>query len=71
MAYCSISRLSSRPKEDRTNVERLFHPLDPQLVCTEKKLPANIEQEIKKSFFELKPKFEDQACQVYISHIIL
>ena len=30
------------------------HPKDPALVCTEKNLPTDIEEEIKDGFFELK-----------------
>jgi len=30
------------------------HPLDPELVCQERILPAAIEEEIKDGFFELK-----------------
>jgi hypothetical protein len=30
------------------------HPLDPELVCQERVLPATIEEEIKDGFFELK-----------------
>ena len=42
----------------RSNQSRVLegasHPKDPQLLCTEKQLPENIEEEIKDGFFELK-----------------
>lgn len=44
----------------------------PKLVCNERELAANIEDEIKKGFFELKQKFHDSGpSSIYISHIIL
>jgi len=45
---------------------------EPKLVCNEKELSANIEDEIKSGFFELKQKFnENGPSSIYISHIIL
>lgn len=46
--------------------------VEPTLVAQEKELPANIEDEIKNGFFELKQKFADSGpSSIYISHIIL
>ena len=43
-----------------------------QLLCTERELPLNIEEEIKDGFFELKQKFRDEGpSSIYISHIVL
>jgi hypothetical protein len=48
------------------------HPLDPELVCQERVLPATIEEEIKDGFFELKQKFKDAGpSSIYISHVVL
>lgn len=47
------------------------HP-EPKLVCNERELSANIEDEIKNGFFELKQKFNEEGpSSIYISHIIL
>lgn len=46
--------------------------VEPQLVCTERELASNIEDEIKNGFFELKQKFtESGPSSIYISHITL
>jgi hypothetical protein len=46
--------------------------VEPQLVCTERELASNIEDEIKNGFFELKQKFSETGpSSIYISHIIL
>jgi hypothetical protein len=46
--------------------------VEPQLVCTERELASNIEDEIKNGFFELKQKFSESGpSSIYISHIIL
>ena len=43
-----------------------------KLVCTERELNADIEDEIKSGFFELKQKFSESGpSSIYISHIIL
>ena len=43
-----------------------------QLLCTERELSLNIEEEIKDGFFELKQKFRDEGpSSIYISHIVL
>lgn len=43
-----------------------------QLLCTERELPLNIEEEVKDGFFELKQKFRDEGpSSIYISHIVL
>jgi len=43
-----------------------------KLVCTERELAADIEDEIKNGFFELKQKFNESGpSSIYISHIIL
>lgn len=48
------------------------HPKDPQLLCTEKQLNENIEEEIKDGFFELKQKFKESGpSSIYISHVVL
>ena len=53
-------------------MEQGRHPKDPELICTEKELPTNIEEEIKDGFFELKQKFRDAgASSIYISHVVL
>ena len=53
-------------------MEQSRHPQDPELVCTEKHLPTNIEEEIKDGFFELKQKFKDVGpSSIYISHVTL
>ena len=59
---------SGSPETVRDN-----HPdVEPQLVCTERELSLNIEDEIKAGFFELKQKFSDSGpSSIYISHIIL
>ena len=45
---------------------------EPQLVCTERELSLNIEDEIKAGFFEIKQKFSESGpSSIYISHIIL
>ena len=42
------------------------------LVCTERELPDDIEDQIKDGFFELKQKFRDEGpSSIYISHIVL
>ena len=45
---------------------------EPQLICTQRELSSNIEDEIKSGFFELKQKFlvEGQSS-IYISHVVL
>ena len=53
-------------------MEQGRHPQDPELICTEKPLPENIEEEIKDGFFELKQKFKDVGpSSIYISHVTL
>ena len=48
------------------------HPLDPELVATEKELPQDIENQIKDGFFELKHKFKEAGpSSIYISHVVL
>jgi hypothetical protein len=45
---------------------------EPQLVCTQRELDINIEDEIKSGFFELKQKFSEHGpSSIYISHVIL
>lgn len=45
---------------------------DPHLVCNQRELSENIEEEIKAGFFELRQKFCDNyPSSIYISHIIL
>jgi hypothetical protein len=42
------------------------------LVCTERELSGDIEDEIKRGFFELKQKFMSNGpTSIYISHIVL
>jgi len=46
--------------------------VEPQLVCTERELSNNIEDDIKSGFFELKQKFSEAGpSSIYISHITL
>ena len=46
--------------------------MDPQLVCTERELALDIEDEIRSGFFELKQKFNEIGpSSIYISHVIL
>ena len=45
---------------------------EPELICNQRELSENIEEEIKSGFFELKQKFCDTyPSSIYISHIIL
>ena len=45
---------------------------DPELICNQRELPEDIEDEIKSGFFELKQKFSaNYPSSIYISHIIL
>lgn len=45
---------------------------EPHLVCTERQLDENIEDEIKSGFFELKQKFASNGpSSIYISHVVL
>lgn len=45
---------------------------EPTLVCTQRELSDNIEDEIRAGFFELKQKFSDSGpTSIYISHIVL
>ena len=37
------------------------HPMDPELVCRDMRLPPTIEEEIKDGFFELKQKFKESG----------
>lgn len=42
------------------------------MVCTERELSGDIEDEIKRGFFELKQKFMSNGpTSIYISHIVL
>lgn len=53
-------------------MEAAAHPQDPELICTEKLLSENIEEEIKDGFFELKQKFKEVGpSSIYISHVVL
>ena len=55
LAYRSINKFDNTLKSTKSRlVEAVAHPKDPELVCTEKQLPENIEEEIKDGFFELK-----------------
>ena len=46
--------------------------VEPKLVCTERELSLDIEDEIRAGFFELKQKFNEEGpSSIYISHIIL
>ena len=73
MAYKSINKFDQSFKSTKSKmVEQVGHPKDPELVCTEKQLPENIEEEIKDGFFELKQKFKDVGpSSIYISHVTL
>lgn len=43
-----------------------------QLLCTEKEIGDEVEEDIKDGFFELKQKFRDKGpTSIYISHIVL
>jgi len=45
---------------------------EPELVCREKELDPNIEEEIKEGFFELKQKFKEAGeSSIYVSHVVL
>ena len=59
MAYRSINKFDANATM-RSTASRIMedkaHPRDPELICTEKPLPENIEEEIKDGFFELKQK---------------
>lgn len=47
---------------------------EPELVCREKELDPNVEDEIKDGFFELRQKFKGQGegeSSIYVSHVVL
>ena len=73
MAYKSINRFDQTLRSTKSRImEEKAHPRDPELICTEKPLPENIEEEIKDGFFELKQKFKDVGpSSIYISHVVL
>ena len=73
MAYRSINKFNKSFQSTSSRVmEQARHPQDPELICTEKQLPDNIEEEIKDGFFELKQKFKDVGpSSIYISHVTL
>ena len=73
MAYRSINKFEATLRSTNSRVmEDKAHPRDPELICTEKPLPENIEEEIKDGFFELKQKFKDVGpSSIYISHVVL
>ena len=58
--------------QSHTVQSELHHPDDPTLVCTQMQVSSSAEDDIKKGFYELKPKFhETGAASIYISHIVL
>ena len=75
LAYKSINQFEGSIRSNKSKAAGLgtvTHPKDPELVCTEKQLPENIEEEIKDGFFELKQKFKDVGpSSIYISHVTL
>lgn len=73
LAYRSINKFNQTVRSNTSRViEEPAHPNDPELRCTEKTLPSNIEEEIKDGFFELKQKFKDVGpSSIYISHVVL
>lgn len=73
LAYRSIQKFDQTSLSNQSRIiEEAKHPKDPQLLCTEKHLPENIEEEIKDGFFELKQKFKDVGpSSIYISHVVL
>jgi hypothetical protein len=73
LAYRSINKFNQTVRSNASRViEAAAHPKDPELICTEKQLPTNIEEEIKDGFFELKQKFKDAGpSSIYISHVVL
>ena len=73
MAYRSINKFEQTFQSTGSRVvEQARHPQDPELICTEKQLPDNIEEEIKDGFFELKQKFKDVGpSSIYISRVTL
>ena len=73
MAYRSINKFEATMRSTGSRImEDKAHPRDPELICTEKPLPENIEEEIKDGFFELKQKFKDVGpSSIYISHVVL
>lgn len=55
LAYRSINKFNQTIRSNTSRIiEAAAHPNDPELLCTEKVLPENIEEEIKDGFFELK-----------------
>jgi len=47
---------------------------EPELVCKQKELDINVEEDIKAGFFELKKKFaskDKDESSIYISHVVL
>lgn len=72
IAYQSIQNFSMDRAMRTTLSSNHDHPLDPELVCQERILPASIEEEIKDGFFELKQKFKESGpSSIYISHVVL
>ena len=58
LAYQSINKFENMSVGGKSNISKTIeasqHPMDPELVCQEKQLDDNIEEEIKDGFFELK-----------------
>ena len=70
MMYQSINGIEDA--EISSGQRRLGEDGKSQLLCTERELPLNIEEEIKDGFFELKQKFKDEGpSSIYISHVVL
>jgi hypothetical protein len=73
LAYRSINKFNQTIRSNTSRIiEAASHPNDPELLCTEKILSENIEEEIKDGFFELKQKFKEVGhSSIYISHVVL
>lgn len=73
LAYRSINKFNQTMRSNTSRIiETAAHPNDPELLCTEKVLAENIEEEIKDGFFELKQKFKEAGpSSIYISHVVL
>ena len=68
----SPSNVSNKENMENEASRKNSQVMEPRLVCNERELSLNIEDEIKAGFFELKQKFNEQGhSSIYISHIIL
>jgi hypothetical protein len=70
--FSTVSNSHRKQLEMRGGFSIHCTEVEPQLVCTERELPADIEQQIRQGFFELKQKFSEEGpSSIYISHVVL